>query len=140
MKSARMLVVCVLSAVGLLVASPGYAQEKSDQTVGQKVDQALGEIREGAQELAGQLRETFEQIRAKVEQLSVAGRVYARVHWDKALSAASISVEVNKEGVATLSGTVASEAAKTKAGELTADTVGVKQVVNRLKVVPTSRP
>ena len=64
------------------------------------------------------------------------GRVYARLHWDKALYVASISVDVGKDGNTTLRGTVADERAKAKAEQLTGDTVGVQRVVNELKIQP----
>jgi hyperosmotically inducible periplasmic protein len=71
--------------------------------------------------------------------MGVQARVYARLHWDKALNDAAISVEVQKGGLITLRGTVADRSAKTKAAELTRDTVGVERVVDDLKIVPAPR-
>jgi len=66
----------------------------------------------------------------------VEGRVYARLHWDKALQDASISVDVGKDGLATLHGTVPNEATKAKAEQLADDTVGVQRVANELSIQP----
>jgi len=137
MKLMRFFVTCGVAAIGLLMATAGLAQERSEESIGQRVDQAIGELRQEARDLAGQVRETFAQMRAKVEQMSVAARVYARIRWDKALSQTSISVDVDK-GVATLTGTVPNEAAKTKAGTLAGDTVGVEKVTNQLQVTTTT--
>jgi osmotically-inducible protein OsmY len=93
------------------------------------------QIREGAKDVANQLEEGFEKVRASVDRMSVAGRVYARLRWDKALNNASISVDVSKDGVTTLHGTVGNEAAKKKAEDLARDTVGVDRVTNELEVV-----
>jgi len=135
MKLVHSLVAFVVAIGSLLAVSVGLAQEKPGPTVGQRVDQAIGEIRQEARDLAVQVREKFEQVRARVEQMGVAARVYARVHWDKALSQASISVDVDKDGVATLTGTVPSEAAKAKAASLANYTVGIQRVVNNLDVI-----
>jgi osmotically-inducible protein OsmY len=94
----------------------------------------IGDLREEAKDVAGQIREGLERARATVEQLGVAGRVYARLRWDKALSGAAISVDVPKDGLAVLRGTVPNEAAMKKAVELAFETVGVEQVRNDLRV------
>jgi hypothetical protein len=57
----------------------------------------VGRLREGAKDVAGRVREEFEAARASVDRLSVQGRVYARLCWDKALNNAAISVDVGKD-------------------------------------------
>jgi osmotically-inducible protein OsmY len=71
--------------------------------------------------------------------------VYGRLHWDKALSDASIELSVSS-GVVTLRGAVPDTAAKAKAVTLAAETVGVTQVIDELMVslaprtVPATTP
>ncbi|MEN6494182.1 MAG: BON domain-containing protein [Thermoguttaceae bacterium] len=111
-----------------------HAQEGTGQRIGEQFDEAMKQFRKEAKEVAGQLREGFEKVRASVDRMTVEGRVYARLHWDKTLNGASISVDVDQNGLTTLHGTVGSEADKTKAEELARDTVGVERVVNSLQV------
>jgi osmotically-inducible protein OsmY len=123
----------------LLAAVASQSQETTGQRIGEKVDEAIGRFREGATDVAGQVRKAWEEARTKVEHLGVEGRVYARLHWDKALHDASISVEVSKDGGTTLRGTVPNAQAKVKAEQLAGDTVGVERVVNELAVQPPVR-
>jgi osmotically-inducible protein OsmY len=124
--------------VGAVVV--GYGQESTGQRIGEKADEAIAGLREAAHNVADQVRKSFEEARATVDRLSAEGRVYARLHWDKALNGASISVEVGKDGNTTLRGMVPNEAAKMKADQLAGDTVGVQRVVNELKVQPSTAP
>jgi osmotically-inducible protein OsmY len=119
-----------------LVTGAASAQEGTGEQAGKKVDEAIERLREGAKDVAGRVREGFEEARRKVDRLNVAGRVYARLHWDKALQDASISVDVGKDGLATLHGTVPNEQAKAKAEQLANDTVGVERVVNEMNIQP----
>ncbi len=125
--------------VMVLAASAVAAEESVGERVGKRVDRAIDRLREEAKDVESRVVEGFEKARAAVDRMGVAARVYARVHWDKALTASSISVDVEKDGVATLRGSVASEAAKAKAAELTRDTVGVERVVNELRVEAAPR-
>ena len=140
MKLGQFALTTCLVAFFFCPAGAVQGQEGTGQQIGKQVDQAVERLREGAKDVASKVREEFEAARASVDRLSVAGRVYARLHWDKALHNASISVEVRKDGSTTLRGTVPSEKAKVKAGQITDDTVGVERVVNELKVqTPATR-
>ena len=66
--------------------------------------------------------------------MEVVSRVYSRLHWDKALTTSNMELEVQAGGIAILTGIVPDEAAKAKALTLTAETVGVIQVVDQLTV------
>ncbi|NUQ66155.1 MAG: BON domain-containing protein [Pirellulales bacterium] len=135
-RSVAFLVVCGVAAIGALMASGARSQDGLGERVGQAVDRTVDQLGEEARDLAGRLREGFEKARAAVDRMSVEARVYARLHWDKDLAGAGFSIDVDQEGAAALNGTVASEAAKAKAGRLAEDTVGVARVVNNLRVVP----
>jgi osmotically-inducible protein OsmY len=68
------------------------------------------------------------------------GRVYSRLHWDKALHSSSLTVRMEGTAVV-LRGTVPDAAAKAKAVTLAADTVGVNKVVDELTLTsPGSNP
>jgi hyperosmotically inducible periplasmic protein len=69
--------------------------------------------------------------------MSVAARVYGRLHWDKTLHSSDLNVKVER-GVATISGSVPTAEAKTKAALLTAETVGVTKVIDEL-TIPASQ-
>lgn len=133
-------VACLVAAAPALAAEPAEKTEKTEkeekETLGQQVDRAVEQLRQESREWGQQIREGVEQMRARVERMGVAARVYARLRWDKALVDAAVSVDVEKDGVATLSGTVPSEPAKAKAETLANDTVGVERVVNHLEVKP----
>ena len=132
MNSLKFIVLGGTFALGLTVTACVRSQEGTGEQVGKKVDETIGQIREGA-------KKVFEDVRGSVERLSVVGRVYARIHWDKALNNSSISVDVSKDGNTTLSGTVPDEKAKAKAELLAGDTVGVQTVVNELTIPPPAK-
>ena len=123
----RVFSISTLSIVLLCATIGAQGEDTIGQKIGRKVDQAVNQV-----------QQTFEEARNAVNRLSVEGRVYARLHWDKALQDASISVDVSKDGVATLHGTLPNDAAKVKAEQLTNDTVGVERVANELQALPSA--
>lgn len=130
----------LMLGVLLVFAWTGAAQDNPPKsTVGEKVDNAVKNLKKGAQEAGDAVRQQYEKARAGIHNMSVAARVYGRLHWDKALHGSKVDVDVHKDGVATLTGTVADLTARAKAVELTRDTVGVASVVDRLSVqTPTT--
>jgi hyperosmotically inducible periplasmic protein len=132
MNPLRFIVLGGTVALCVIVTADVRGAEGTGEQVGKKVDQTIGELREGA-------KKVIEDVRASVERMGVEGRVYARLHWDKALQGASITVDVGKDGSTTLRGTVLDEKAKAKAEQLAGDTVGVQRVVNELKIQPTAQ-
>jgi osmotically-inducible protein OsmY len=128
MMTGSLVVVCLCAAID------AQAQEGTGERIGDKVDRAIGQLREGAKDVADWVREGFEEARVAVDRLSVVGRVYARLHWDKTLHDAAISVDVDKEGNTTLRGAVPNEEAKVKAVQLAGDTVGVQRVTSELSI------
>ncbi len=123
-----------------LAAGIGAAQQPTRPTVGERVDNAVQNIKQGAREVGQTVREQALQARTSVHDMSVSTRVHGRLHWDKALNGAKIDVNVREDGVATISGAVPDAKARAKAVELTADTVGVTQVVDQLTVATTVTP
>lgn len=137
MKNKRIVLISSVLALCLSIPATTYGDDGLGKRIGERLDQVLGDVRQEAKDIAGQVREGFEKVRGSVERMGVAGRVYARLYWDKALNKASISVNVNPDGAATLDGTVGSEADKKRAEELAQSTVGVERVINNLQVVST---
>jgi osmotically-inducible protein OsmY len=120
----RVFSLIAVSVILICAAVAVQAEDTIGQKIGRKVNQAVSQV-----------QQSFEDARNAVNRLSVEGRVYARLHWDKALQDASVSVDVTNDGVATLHGSVPNDAAKTKAEQLTNDTVGIQRVVNELQIV-----
>jgi osmotically-inducible protein OsmY len=122
-----------LAGIALLVlsfASAAHAQEGVGQRIGQRID-------EGAQTVGAKIRQTWQEIRQSTSNMGVEARVYARLHWDKALSNATLDIDVQEGGVVLLRGSVADMGAKTKAVSITQDTVGVSRVIDELAVAST---
>jgi hyperosmotically inducible protein len=103
----------------------------SQQGVGERVGESVDR---GLTNLGQKLRKTWADFRRSVDELSVQGRVYGRLHWDKAIGSSPIEIMVQNENVVTLSGSVPTEAARRTAVSLANETVGVRQVIDRLTI------
>lgn len=112
-------------------------QEGPGEKAGEKIDDLGRKIKKGIDKAEDAVREGFHKTRDSVHSMSVAARVYGRLHWDKALHSSNLNVKV-EEGVATLTGSVPTAEAKTKAVTLTAETVGIRRVVDEL-TIPASQ-
>jgi osmotically-inducible protein OsmY len=93
-------------------------------------------IDEGAGKLAEEIREAWADVRKRVDELGVQGRVYGRLRWDKALADEPVGVEVEEKDTVILTGRVPDERTRKKAVQLAGDTVGVREVIDRLQVEP----
>jgi len=101
---------------------PGTATQ-----IGEKIDRGLTQI-------GTELSQAWAEARKSIEKMGVQGRVYGRLHWDKALDGAKLEISVRDNQVVVLSGHVATAAAKQKAEQIANDTIGVNSVVNELSV------
>ncbi len=127
-------------AVLLTWACSGQAQQpRTAEKVGERIDDALRDVKQGVQDATQSLRERFAQARASVQSMGIEARIYGRIHWDKALHESMIDLEVDRAGVTTLRGTVADSLAREKAVVLARDTVGVTQVIDQLTITPLPR-
>lgn len=106
------------------------SQEGFAERLGAQIDR-------GVQQLGSELREGWANLRETINELSVQGRVYARLRWDKAIAIETIDVGTVNDGIVKLTGTVTTESMKRKAVQLARDTVGVQEVVDQLTVRPT---
>lgn len=125
------LAACVLSTA---TASPAEAQQGIGERLGEQLDQGLSRLRT-------EVREGWASLRSTVDEMSVQGRVYSRLRWDKQLADLKIDVDTEEGGVVLLRGQVSSAEAREKALQLANDTVGVTRVVDELKVLaPGEKP
>jgi hypothetical protein len=128
----RVAVATLLAAVALLT-DRALAQEPGlGKRVGEKLDEAGAAIRRDVGKAGDAVREQFQKAKSSINAMGIEGRVYGRLHWDKALENASIDVTASRDGAVTLTGTVADAMAKAKAVRLAGDTVGVTRVVDQL--------
>ena len=107
-------------------------------TVGQQKDSdSLGDkVNRGLERAERKLRETWGDIQKATHRMTVQGRVYARLYWDKSLAEAPFQVETKDGGVVVLKGSVPSSEAKHRAVELAQSTVGVNDTVDELGIAP----
>ena len=123
--------------IAILLALPSElpAQEEgAGESIGRRIDRGLEQLTEKA-------REAWAKARKSVDELGVQGRVYGRLRWDKALAGEPIDVDVEKESTdeestVILTGRVPDEHARKKAIGLAQDTVGVRDVIDRLEIQP----
>jgi hypothetical protein len=128
--------------VSVLSAGSAFAQQSvtpdppgRDQGVGERVGESVDR---GLSNLGQRLRKTWGDIRQSVDELSVQGRVYGRLRWDKSLASAPIEITMQNENTVVLAGAVPDDAARTAAVALAQSTVGVENVVDRLAIAPVT--
>jgi hyperosmotically inducible protein len=121
------LAVCALCSLAAAQAPQPKAQPGTVERIGEQIDRGLNQI-------GAELRQAWGEVRQSVEKMGVQGRVYGRLHWDKALEGATFDIDVREKNVVVISGKVASAAAKQKAEQLARDTIGVGSVVNELTI------
>ncbi len=119
---------CAVLLLAISGAPSAMAQEGLGERIGARID-------EGLNDLGDDLRQGWESLQKTVDNLSIQGRVYSRLHWDKQLVQTRIEVGVAEGGIVALRGTVENAAAKEKATKLAQDTVGVEKVINHLTVI-----
>jgi hyperosmotically inducible protein len=123
--------------IGMLVMAGRLAAEPPTQQVQPGLGEQIGEqLDRGVEQLGHQLQRGWAEVRQTVDRMGVQGRVYGRLHWDKALTQAAIDIEVQGQDVVVLTGTVPDDAARRTAVKLAQDTVGVRQVMDKLAIAP----
>lgn len=118
----KRLFVSLASAIAGVWLMAGSLEAKDEPRKGDTGD----EVKRGA----GQLGE-------KMSQAWITTKIKAQFFEDDKVKASDIDVDTDKNGVVTLNGTVASEAARARAVEIVHGTEGVRAVKDQLKVKPS---
>jgi hypothetical protein len=131
-----------LAALGLAMAFStwNHTAQAQQGPIGQGLKDAGRAVKGGFQTAGQAVSGSFQKTKTSVHNMEVVSRVYSRLHWDKALTSSNMEIEVQAGGIAILTGVVPNEATKTKALTLTAETVGVVQVVDQLTVGGNTTP
>ena len=125
----------ILAPAAWAPAAPQQETKTTTQTVKEKLGDAVSTIKKEAASAGEAIKDQFAKAKNAVRAMNIESRVYARLHWDKALTGAKIDLHAPKPGVIALTGTVPDAKARARAVELTNDTVGVTQVEDRLTVL-----
>jgi osmotically-inducible protein OsmY len=104
-----------------------------EPNVGEKIGR---QIDRAAIRIADELKQGWADVQRSVEKMGLRGRVYARLHWDRDLNSSNLEVEALDNDTVALKGNVPSTLAREKAVRLARETIGVRDVVNHLKVAP----
>jgi len=127
------LITAVACLFGGAIMANTWAQQRTEEGTGEQIGE---KIDQGVRRIGEQLRHGWHEVRKGVDKLSVQGRVYGRLHWDKALEHATLEIQMRDATVVVLKGSVPDLAAKGKAVVLAQDTVGVSDVVDELAIAP----
>ena len=125
----RKVIILASAILPVLLLSELPAQEGTAEKLGRRLDQGL-------EQLSQEVQEAWADVRKSVDKLSVQGRVYGRLRWDKSLAEEPIEVDVEGKDIVILAGRVPDEPTRQKAIQLAKDTVGVREVLDRLLVEP----
>lgn len=128
------------SAMAIALIASSQTAQAQPGPIGQGLEDAGRAVKRGFQSAGQAVSGGFQKTRTSVHNMEVVSRVYSRLHWDKALTNATMEIEVQAGGIAILTGIVPNEAAKTKALTLTAETVGVIKVIDQLSVAAITTP
>lgn len=133
------------------VAALAGCDRNDDRTVGQQIDSAIGrsaqagrDVREGGREAADDTRtavmgaasgtrEAAANLGRKIDDAGITGKVKTGLAADKDIAAGKVDVDT-RDGVVTLSGSVASEEARRRAAEIASHVKDVRSVNNQLAV------
>lgn len=120
----------------LTTGRASWAQEHKTTTekIKEKASSAASSVKKGVTGAGEAIKNKFNQAKEHVVAMEIETRVYARLHWDKALTGTKLDLSAPRMGVIVLTGTVANSKARDKAVALTAETVGVTEVIDHLTV------
>ena len=105
--STRAWVVAATAGVLMGTTLSSSAQEPSTgDKIKSKASDAVTSIKKGAANAGGAIKEKFDKTKDSIVAMEIEGRVYARLHWDKALVGSKIDLTAPKSGVIALTGTV----------------------------------
>lgn len=111
----------------------GCERRAQDETVGQKIDQAVEKTEQRAEQAKNEMSAAADKAGAKVEDATITAKVKAELARDPNLSAMSINVDT-AQGLVSLSGKVPDNASREHASRVAATVQGVVSVNNNLVV------
>ena len=131
-KLARALLRCCLCSL-LVAGMSGCNRQDADRLarVGRTTATQLSNLAGGPH---GKLATGLEAMRGALGQTTIDSRVATRLEWDRDLANLDLRVLIPESGVVRLEGKVADEKQRRRAVSLAASTLGVRQVVDALKV------
>lgn len=136
MRRTRWMVLGFVGATVVVAASArGYAQPGVAERAGQAIDSVGRGLKNEVHEVGEALRKKFEVVRTDVHRMGAHPRVYARIHWDRALHDSRIEVHMLRGGAVLLRGTVPTVEARARAVALASDTMDVTSVIDELRVL-----
>ena len=104
------------------------------EKIKEKASRAASSVKKGVTSAGEAIKNKYNQAKEHVVAMEIETRVYARLHWDKALTGTKLDLSAARMGVIVLTGTVADAKARDKAVALTTETVGVTEVVDHLTI------
>jgi osmotically-inducible protein OsmY len=136
----------MVSAIAVLVLSSSWVSRAQDtpapKTTTEKIKDTAGSavnsVKKGVGTASEAIKNKYNAAKDHVKAMEIEARVYARLHWDKALVGHKVDLSAPKAGTIVLTGSVVDAKAKAKAIELTTDTVGVTDVVDNLIIGTTA--
>jgi len=137
MKTSVLLALAALTlSLTLTTGRASWAQEPKTTTekIKDKASSAASSVKRGVTGAGEAIKNKYNQAKEHVVAMEIETRVYARLHWDKALTGTKLDLSAPRMGVIVLTGTVADAKARDKAVALTAETVGVTEVVDHLTI------
>jgi osmotically-inducible protein OsmY len=131
--------IVVVPVIGIMVAAAGWAvRAQEPQTTTEKLKAKAGaavqSVKKGFSSAGEAIKDRYERTVSSVKAMNIEARVYARLHWEKALVGSKVELSAPSEGEITLHGTVTDAKAKAKAVELANDTLGVTKVNDSLVI------
>jgi len=126
-------IAAIALASSLALLATGCDRKPAEQTSGEKVDNAVADTKQKANELGDTMERKADQAGQAIDDAAITTSIKAKYLADDTLKGLDISVET-QQGVVTLTGSVQSDSAKELATTIAQGVDGVTSVNNQLTV------
>lgn len=126
-------IAAIALASSLALLATGCDRKPAEQTSGEKVDNAVADTKQKANELGDTMERKADQAGQAIDDAAITTSIKAKYLADDTLKGLDISVET-QQGVVTLTGSVQSDSAKELATTIAQNVDGVASVNNQLTV------
>jgi len=126
-------IAAIALASSLALLATGCDRKPAEQTSGEKVDNAVADTKQKANELGDTMERKADQAGQAIDDAAITTSIKAKYLADDTLKGLDISVET-QQGVVTLTGSVQSDSAKELATTIAQNVDGVTSVNNQLTV------